>query len=413
MSALLPNLMHFGAVLRAVGLDVPAAAMLDAASAMRFVEIGRRADFFFTLRSLLVHRQQDLATFDEAFRLFWRRPANAWSPGDLRAMGQQRRVGPPGREGPPLAGGPSGSAGVRVETARRGVPLSYGDRETLRTKDFARFTDDELQRARAMLSSLQWNPDPRRTRRWQADAGSVPDLRRVVGASARYGGEPIVLPTRRRRSRTRPLVLICDVSGSMERYARMLLQFTHALAGRLGRVEAFVFATRLTRITRVMARRGADEAVSRVLRGITDWGGGTRIGEALRTYNVQWARRVGGHGPVVLLISDGWDRGEPSQLAREIGRLARSAYRLVWLNPLLGSPDYRPITRGMQAALPFVDDFLPVHNLVSLEMLAAHLNALPPSHGGRRRSGPSSAAPPTPAGAGRRAPSVRRRAPRR
>jgi uncharacterized protein with von Willebrand factor type A (vWA) domain len=413
VSALLANLMHFGAVLRATGLDVPAAAMLEAASAMRFVEIGRRADFFFTLRSLLVHRQQDLATFDEAFRLFWRRPPSEWSPNDLRAMGEQRRIGPPEREVTLPAGAPSGGVGARVETAPRGVPLSYGNQETLRTKDFAHFTDEELQRARVMLSSLQWNPDPRRTRRWQADAGSVPDLRRLVGTSARYGGEPIVLPTRRRRFRSRPLVLICDVSGSMERYARMLLHFTHALAGHLGRVDAFVFATRLTRITRVLARRGADEAVSRVLREVTDWGGGTRIGEALRTYNVEWARRVGGHGPVVLLISDGWDRGEPTQLAGEIARLARSAFRLVWLNPLLGSPDYRPITRGMQAALPFVDDFLPVHNLVSLEMLAAHLNALPPSRGGRRRSDPSSSVRRNPAAVVPREPSVRRPVPRR
>ncbi len=408
MSALLANLMHFGAVLRALGLDVPAAAMLDAASAMPFVEIGRRADFFFTLRSLLVHRQQDLSAFDEAFRLFWRRPANEWSATDFRALGEQRRIGPPERELASPAANRSGGAGSRIETLRQGAPLSFGDQETLRAKDFAQFTDDELRRARVMMAALHWNPDPRRTRRWQPASGTIPDLRRLVGMSTRFGGEPIMLPTRRRRYRSRPLVLICDVSGSMERYSRMLLQFTHGLSSRLGKVEAFVFATHLTRITRDLARRGPDEAVSRVLKGVTDWGGGTRIGEALRAYNVRWARRVGGRGPIVLLISDGWDRGDPSYLSQEIARLARSAYRLVWLNPLLGSPAYRPLTRGMQAALPFVDDFLPIHNLVSLEMLAAHLNALPPARGGRRRTGPSSSARPIPGDAVRREPSVRR-----
>ena len=138
----------------------------------------------------------------------------------------------------------------------------------------------------------------------------------------------------------------------------------------------FLFATRLTRVTREIASRGADQAVTLVVKRIADWGGGTRIGDAIRTFNVDWARRVGGHGPIVLLISDGWDRGEPERLAHEMARLARSCYRLIWLNPLLGSPGYQPVTRGMAAALPFVDDFLPVHNMVSLEALAAHLNTL-------------------------------------
>jgi uncharacterized protein with von Willebrand factor type A (vWA) domain len=162
----------------------------------------------------------------------------------------------------------------------------------------------------------------------------------------------------------------------------MLLLFSQSLAGGLARTEAFVFATRLTRVTRALSRRSPD-TVPQVAQRVPDWAGGTRIGDALHTFNVTWARRVMAHRPVVLLISDGWDRGEPVQLAREMSRLRRQCHRLIWLNPLLGSPGYQPLTRGMQAALPFIDDFLPVHNLVSLESLADHLNALPR---GRRRT---------------------------
>lgn len=174
-------------------------------------------------------------------------------------------------------------------------------------------------------------------------------------------------------------MLLGDVS--MERYSRMLLHFIHSLAGAPARVDVFLFATRLTRITREIARRGPDETLLQVPRRVPDWGGGTRIGEALRTFNIRWARRVLTHGPVVLLISDGWDRGDPDVLGPEMARLQRSCHRLIWLNPLLGSAEYQPLTRGMQAALPFVDDFLPVHNLVSLEALAHHLNTLPARRG--------------------------------
>jgi uncharacterized protein len=168
VSTLLSNLLHFGRVLRGLGLDVPTAALLDAAAAMAYVDIGRRSDFYFTLRSLLVHHRSDLATFDEAFRLFWRRPPNAWSEQDLRAMGEQRRIGPPEREIPSGASSSGARTGSRVETAPRVAPLSYSDREVLNTKDFAAFTDEEMRRARAMMDGLRWEPDPRRTRRWRS-----------------------------------------------------------------------------------------------------------------------------------------------------------------------------------------------------------------------------------------------------
>ncbi|KPV48758.1 CoxE, partial [Kouleothrix aurantiaca] len=180
----------------------------------------------------------------------------------------------------------------------------------------------------------------------------------------------------RRARRERPLVILADISGSMEKYARLLLQFLYSAAHSLRRVECFVFATRLTRITGQLKLRNIDQAIDGAAREVVDWAGGTRIGASLHAFNRQWARRVLGRGAVVLLISDGWEQGEPSVLARELAWLRRRSYRLIWLNPLLGGRDYQPLTQGIQAALPFVDDFLPVHNLLSLEQLGAKLSAV-------------------------------------
>jgi uncharacterized protein with von Willebrand factor type A (vWA) domain len=197
-----------------------------------------------------------------------------------------------------------------------------------------------------------------------------------VRRSLETGGEIVRRPRKVRTRTSRRLVVIADVSGSMERYSRLLLHFAHAMAARRRHVEAFLFSTRLSRITPHLRRAQADEAVRSVGHAVHDWAGGTRIGDALRAFNVTWARRVLGGGAVVLLISDGWDRGDPAELARELAWLSRSCHRLIWLNPLLGTPGYEPLTRGMQAARPHIDDFLPAHNLASLEALAEHLNRL-------------------------------------
>lgn len=379
MSFLLHNLLHFGQVLHASGLDVPAGRMVDVASALEHVEIGRRSDFYFTMRALLVHRPQDFALFDEAFRVFWRARSGEWSPHDLRAMGERRRIDPAARDPQPdpAGNGSSVSPEAAAETVRRTVALTYSDREAFRAKDFGHFDEADLRRARLAIASMEWEIGTRRSRRWTSAPSGDPDMRRAVSRYAQ-SSELMTLPSRRRVDKPRPLVLMCDVSGSMERYSRLLLYFVHGLSHRPGRVETFLFATRLTRVTRELAARNVASSMHRIPRRLADWGGGTRIGEALRTFNVRWARRVMRRGPVVLLISDGWDRGEPAVLQSEIARLQRSCHRLIWLNPLLGSPDYRPMTRGMQTALPFIDDFLPVHNLASLEALAEHLNRLPP-----------------------------------
>ena len=381
MSFLLHNLLHFTRLLHRLGLDVQAGRAREVAAALAHVDVGRRADFFHTLRSLLIHRADDLAAFDEAFRVFWRRPHGDWTEKDLSAMGEKRRSGAPEYESEApesKAEGEGGEHRTSYQVERMAV-LSYSNRESLYAKDFEQFTEDELTAAQRMMADLDWDLGQRTSRRWTPGRGPALDLRRAVRANMRYGGELIDLPERRRKTKRRPLILLCDVSGSMERYSRMLLHFVHALTGggRLGRVESFVFATRLTRVTRELVARKAEVAVPRLPRTIADFGGGTRIGDAVRTFNVEWARRVRGQGPVVLLISDGWDRGDPERLRTELARLQRSCHRLIWLNPLLGSPDYVPLTRGMQAALPCIDDFLPVHNLASLEALARHLNSLP------------------------------------
>jgi uncharacterized protein with von Willebrand factor type A (vWA) domain len=210
-------------------------------------------------------------------------------------------------------------------------------------------------------------------------------MRRTLRQNMRYGGEPITLAWRETQREPRPLVVICDISGSMERYSRILLQFVHAVSSKLGEVESFVFGTRLTRITRQLRHKDIDDSIDAVTKHVRDWSGGTRIGDAVREFNYRWGRRVLGRGPVVLLISDGWDRGDPETLSREMDRLQRSCHRLIWLNPLLGSPGYEPLTLGMQAALPFVDDFLPVHNLVSLEQLGQRLSTIGDARTARRQ----------------------------
>jgi uncharacterized protein with von Willebrand factor type A (vWA) domain len=264
------------------------------------------------------------------------------------------------------AGGESAGGALRTWSAAA----------TLAAKDFADFTEDEVATARAALDQLRWNPGERRTRRWVRGHGPRIDMRRALAAGVRTGGDFITLPRRKRRLHRRPIVLLCDVSGSMERYSRMLLHFSHSLGRRHVHVEAFVFSTRLTRITTALRTRGLDQAVAGAARAVPDWSGGTRIGESLKMLNQQWRRRVLHGGPVVLLISDGWDRGDPDLLREQVARLQRSCYRLIWLNPLIGTTDYAPLTRGLQAALPFVDDFLPARTLTNLADLAVHLNQL-------------------------------------
>jgi len=373
--ALAANVLQFGRLLRASGLEVHHARLLDALRALESVGVARRADVAAALRSLLVHRREDVDRFDRAFDAFFRAHRRPEPGLPLFSLGERPRVVVRPVPGVPV---PMALEDLREGSGARHRGWSaWSAVGVSRTRDFAEFSDAELQRAGALLERLPWRLGVRRTRRWQRAASGAADLRPVLRRALMRGGDLIDLPRRERREAARPLVLLGDVSGSMERYSRVLLHFAYGLARRASRVEAFVFATRLTRVTPHVARRRGAAHAARLSREVQDWGGGTRIGEALRTFNTRWARRVMRNGPVVLLVSDGWDRGDPVRLAHELARVRRSCRRLIWLNPLLGSARYEPLTRGMQAALGYVDDFLPVHNLASLEQLAAHLRALP------------------------------------
>jgi uncharacterized protein with von Willebrand factor type A (vWA) domain len=369
VSHLAENLLVFGRLLRAVGLEIHMGRMLDLLRALQYIDLSSREEVYHACRTLLVHRREDLQLFDRAFELFWsRRDAQ---PGRVRLDDQRTTDAPmaPGA-GIEMIGDASVGEG-------EGGPLKTWSAATvLATKDFADFTPEEMAVARAALDRLTWNPGQRRTRRWIRGQGPRIDIRRALAGSIRTGGMVVRLPRRKRRLRRRPIVLLCDVSGSMERYSRMLVHFAHALETRHVRVESFVFSTTLTRITTELRTRGIDAAVSAAARVVPDWSGGTRIGDALKTLHQRWMRRVLHGGPVVLLISDGWDRGDPEVLRQQVARLQRSCHRLIWLNPLIGTADYAPLTRGLQAALPYVDDFLPARTLTNLVDLSVHLNAL-------------------------------------
>jgi uncharacterized protein with von Willebrand factor type A (vWA) domain len=364
--------------------------MIDLVTALREIDVGKKRDVYHVMRSLVVRRREDIPAFDDAFQTFWRKPSEGFTTLDLRAMGERRRVRRPRFDPAPLRdpGGP-GDAEARPasdEPPALRARLTYSATEVLRHKDFARMTGEELDEVRRLLDGFAWRLPGRRTRRFSHGDGPRLDLRRSIRASLRHGGEMLRWSRRRRRTKPRPLVVLADVSGSMERYTRLLLLFLYALAeGLEQRVEAFVFGTRLTRVTRQLRGRDVDQALAEVSRAVPDWSGGTRIGEALRSFNFDWGRRAARSGSVVLLISDGWDRGEPELLQAEMARLQRSCHRLVWLNPLLGEREYEPLARGMRTALPFVDDFLPVHDLASLEDLARRLERMDAYRPARRQ----------------------------
>ena len=373
----LHNLLLFGRVLRRLGLDVNPRRMMDLVSALEHIEIGRKQDFYHAARTLLVHDRGDIPLFDEAFASFWRKPAESWEV-DWQGLTRRRRTGPVVTH-PPLQNAVpgSGDSASKAEMTIVEVTRTYSDRELLRQKNFAEMSEAEADAVKHMMAHLLWNVSERRTRRRRPGKGHLIDLRRTLRHSLRSGGEILDWSFREPKWKPRPLVVIADVSGSMERYTRLLLHFIYGMKSALRQpVEAFVFSTRLTRITRPLQKRDLDLALKEVGVLVHDWAGGTRIGESLKTFNFDWGRRVLGRGAVVLIISDGWDRGDVDLLEREMARLKRDCHRLIWLNPLLGAPDYEPLTRGIQAALPHIHDFLPVHNLASLEDLARRLSEL-------------------------------------
>lgn len=380
---LLHNLILFGRVLRGLGLDVNPGRMIDLVNAFDYVNLGRKADFYYAASSLLVHSREDQKLFDEAFNLFWQKPMTGWEvylPGLVQQRQRLRKplvVPPPLKAPEPVPPDAASADSAREQPPIIEVTLTYSAREVLRHKNFADLSQEELQEMKHLMAQLVWQLGERRTRRRRPGRGDLLDLRRTLRRNLKYGGDIVEWARREPKYKPRPIVIIADISGSMERYTRLLLHFIYSLIAGLDQpVESFVFSTHLTRITHELDNRDVDQALSDVSTIVNDWAGGTRIGDALKIFNFDWGRRVLGRGAVVLLISDGWDRGDVDLLGQEMARLHRSCHRLIWLNPLLGSAEYEPLTRGIVAALPHIDDFLPVHNLASLEELAMHLSKL-------------------------------------
>ncbi|MFN8496510.1 MAG: VWA domain-containing protein [Anaerolineae bacterium] len=388
----LQHIMLFGRLLRRLGVRVNTSQMLDLLAALEQVPITDRDDFYWTARAILVTRKDDLPRFDQAFELFWKRALAEQVPNVSPLLPQTntpRRQPPtekPGQEKGTQqrertiaiadADDENDGPGRDAEGEAPDLIITASREEIIRHKDFTDFTPDELGLARRIIHDMRFQVGKRRTRRWRGGKGRRLDLRRSLRKNTRFGGEIVELAWREPKFKPRPLVVIADISGSMEQYSRLLLHFIHTLYQGMDNVEAFVFSTRLTRITHELRIRNVDLALNEVGQRVHDWSGGTRIGESLHVFNYKWARRVLGRGAVVLIISDGWDRGDVTQLRREMDRLQRSCYRLIWLNPLLGMAGYQPLTRGIVAAMPFIDDFLPVHSLQSLADLGVLLSDL-------------------------------------
>jgi len=412
---LLYRLTEFGRILWEVGIDVGPRKMLDLAETLKYVDITNKEDFYNTLKCSLLAKHEQEALFNQMFLYYWymrdRQNNKGENPrGAAKRDERQMRLPPSERKrlAEHLNANEQQRKDLRSEMRQSERPrraheridedddddkaqpqgTAYSAIEMLGKKDFESFTWEEVQEAKKLMAEMRWHLGQRPThRKAPSRKGSYPDMRRIVRRNLKYGAEILELTWRETKQKPRPLVIICDISGSMSLYSRLLLHFIHTISNGLMNVEAFVFGTRLTRITRQLKKRDVDDAVRDVSRSVQDWSGGTRIGDALHYFNHYWARRVLGRGAVVLVISDGWDRGEAGVLEVEMDRLQHSCHRLIWLNPLLGSPDYRPLTIGMRTALPYIDNFLPAHNLDSLINLGNLLATIDDSRPERSAAG--------------------------
>jgi hypothetical protein len=353
----------FARVLRGAGLDVPVGSTIAFGEALAAVGLDRRDGVYWAGHATLLRGPEDRPTYDRAFTAFWngsrKLPADAAPsvPVTLAFDAGESELDEPD--------GPESDAAPVMQ-------VRWSRAEVLRHHDFAAYTHAELAEARRLMADLRLAGALRRSRRRRPThrERGRPDLRRTVRRSLRSAGEPIDRAFSAPSRRPRRVVLLCDVSGSMEPYARAFLRFVQAAVVGHGRVEAFAVGTRLTRITRELSSRDPDAALQAATQRVLDWSGGTRLGEGLRAFNDRWGMRGMARGAVVVILSDGWDRGDPEVLAGEMARLGRVAHRIVWVNPLKATPDYAPLARGMAAALPHIDDFVTGHSLAALEELA-------------------------------------------
>ncbi len=374
------NILHFARMLRRAGLPVGPADMLAAQQAMALIDIGSRVQVHTCLRTTLIHRHEFAEMFDTAFQLFWRDPEAGKFAAAMGLMeGQKERPperAPPGsRRLAEAMAQPPKRPEKQEDRAEIDAVLTVSDRERLQNMDFEAMGADDIARAKQEIRKLHLPLDLLRTRRRRADpAGPIADLRATIARARRTGGEILELSRTSRVTRPPPLVVLCDISGSMSRYAQILLHFLHSVANDRDRVQIFLFGTRLSNITRQLKHRDPEVAFQMVGGIVPDWSGGTRIGEALAIFNRTWSRRVLGQGAVVLLVTDGLDRDGAHGLAENMERLHRSCRRLIWLNPLLRWDGFEPKSQGIRAMLPHVDEFRPVHNLASLRALVEALS---------------------------------------
>jgi hypothetical protein len=386
---LVANLMHFGRTLRAAGLPVGPGKVLDAVAAVEAVGIANRGDFYWALHSVFVNRADQRQLFDQAFHVFWRNPELLKKM--LALVLPQMNVEVPQDEGtemlrrlaealhPDREARQSEESDVEIDAA-----MTFSDKEQLRTMDFEKMSLEELARAKAAIARLRLPVNDIPTRRYARDPhGARADMRATLRAALRSGGL-IELKRRSPRRRPPPLVVLCDISGSMSRYSRVFLHFMHSITNDRDRVFTFVFGTRLTNITRFLRYKDVDIALDKVAEAVEDWSGGTRIGHCIGEFNRLWSRRVLGQGAVVLLITDGLDRDAGTGLAHQMDRLHRSCRQLIWLNPLLRYEGFEPRSLGMKAMLPYVDEFRPVHNLESLETLIDVISGAAHRHSAER-----------------------------
>ena len=380
------NVAYFARTLRDAGIKVGPAAVVDAVEALKAGGISHRDDFYWTLHSILVTRREDHAVFDEAFRLFWRsrdlidKMIQMFSPMANPKTEPEKAKAAAARVAEALFQGEDRRQEVERPEFEIDASFTFSGKEVLRDKDFAQMSAAELAEARAAMADLILPDDSVRTRRYKpANEPRRIDPRATMRKSLSSGGDLLLPQWKAPRTVHPPLVVLADISGSMSQYTRIFLHFLHALRSKRQRVHAFLFGTRLTNVTRELADRDPDEALAAISAAVSDWEGGTRIGEALATFNRDWSRRVLGQGAVVLLITDGLERAadeeELALLSRETERLSKSCRRLVWLNPLLRFDGFEARAGGIRAMMPYVDDFRPVHSLEALSDLCSALGS--------------------------------------
>ena len=390
---LLAEAVGFGRALRAAGLPVDLGAAVDYARSLTLVELGDREQVRAAGEAVFVRRRDDRIPYNAVFDRWWRQRRRShqgeFEPPTLRGPDEDTAAEADDGATPPLAGeerqpAPTDERGMPIPSSDdrsldddapiEGIviaPDAYSQGEVLRHREFDRMTPAELREAERLVDLLEPRLERRRTRRYELHShGRRLAPRAMFRRNLATGGQLLDWVWRRPIHQPRSLVVICDISGSMERHSRLLLRFVQALsASSAVRTEAFVFGTRLTRVTRLLHDRDRDRALARVADAVNDWAGGTRIGESFREFNQRWARRTLRTSGVVIVISDGWDRGDPAIVATETARLRRNCHRLIWLNPLAGTPGYQPLAGGMRAAFPYIDDFLPAGTVASLERL--------------------------------------------